>query len=109
MSFIRHILINIALVLALIPSPFSKAQQGSKDSDVQDLIAELYTHPWLGPENSCSPMCWNFQFTQPMLKILKRGRQAQTALIEKLHDSAIKDQVIILLGGIGDEQAVSPR
>jgi len=54
-------------------------------------------------------MCWNFQFTQPMLKILKRGRQAQTALIEKLHDSAIKDQVIILLGGIGDEQAVSPR
>jgi hypothetical protein len=105
MSMIKHILINMALVLAVMLIPFSQAQQSS---DVQNLIAELYTHTWSGAENSCSPMCWNFHFTPPMLKLLKLGPQAQEALIEKLNDSAIKDQVIILLGGIGDELAVGP-
>jgi hypothetical protein len=40
MSLIKHTLINIALVLALMLIPFSQAQQSS---DIQNLIAELYT------------------------------------------------------------------
>jgi hypothetical protein len=108
MSLMKYGLINAVLVLALIWSAVSQEKKSSKDSDVQKLIAELYTHPWLGAENSCSPMCWNYHFTQPMMKILKLGPLAQGALLEKLNDSAIKDQVIILLGGLGNEQAVGP-
>jgi hypothetical protein len=99
---------NAVWMLALILFAFPQEQQRSKASDLQVLLAELYTHPWPGAENGCSPMCWNYQFTPPMLKILKLGPPAQGTLLEKLNDPATKDQVIILLGGLGDEQAVGP-
>lgn len=53
-------------------------------------------------------MCWDFNFTEPMLKILRVGPAAQAPLLEKIDDPAIRDQVIILLGGVGDERAVGP-
>ena len=43
-----------------------------------------------------------------MRKILEIGAPAQDALIEKIGDPQIKDQIIILLGGVGDERAVEP-
>jgi len=43
-----------------------------------------------------------------MLKIIEIGPAAQSALLAKLDDPAIKDQAIILLGGLGDERAVGP-
>jgi len=43
-----------------------------------------------------------------MLEILKIGSPAQEALLPYLKDKSIKDQVIILLGGVGDERTVSP-
>ena len=43
-----------------------------------------------------------------MQKILNIGTPSQNALLEKLDDAAIKAQVIILLGGVGDERAVGP-
>jgi len=108
MTLIKIVPSNAVWVLALILIAFSQERQSSKNSDVQDLLGTLYAHPWRGAENRCSPMCWDYQFTRPMLKILKLGPLAQEPLLEKLNDPTIKDQVIILLGGLGDEHAVGP-
>lgn len=53
-------------------------------------------------------MCWDLHFTEPMLKILRSGRAARAHLLEKIDDPTIGDQVIIMLGGVGDERAVGP-
>jgi hypothetical protein len=95
-------------MLVLSMSIPAQTQETSSNAQVQNLIAELYTHPWEGAENSCSPMCWNFHFTEPMLRIIEIGPPAQSALLAKLDDPAIKDQAIILLGAVGDERAVGP-
>lgn len=108
MSLAKQTIATVLIVLALAVSAFPQEQKGSRNAEVQNLIAELYAHPWAGAENSCSPMCWDFHFTEPMLQILEIGAPAQDALIEKLNHPVIKDQVIILLGGLGDERAVGP-
>jgi len=54
------------------------------------------------------PPCWDLNLTHPMQALLWTGPAAQDALLAKLGDSQIKDQVIILLGGIGDERAIGP-
>jgi hypothetical protein len=43
-----------------------------------------------------------------MEEILRCGTQAQDTLLEDITDSRIADQVIFLLGGVGDEQAIDP-
>ena len=101
-------MIAIFVMLVFSTNLFSQEQKTSKDVETRTLISELYTHSWAGAENNCSPMCWDFQFTQPMQKILEIGSVAQDVLIENLDDVNIKDQVIILLGGVGDERAVAP-
>ena len=101
-------MIMIVVMLVVSTNLFSQKQETSKDVATQTLISELYTHPWAGAENNCSPMCWDFQFTQPMQKILEIGSAAQDALLENLDNKAIKDQTIILLGGVGDERAIAP-
>lgn len=108
MNPVRRFIIVIVVVLVASTNLFSQKQETSKDVITQTLISELYTHPWAGAENNCSPMCWDFRFTQPMQKILEIGSAAQDALIENLDDENIKDQTIILLGGVGDERAVAP-
>src|SRR4029453_16745582 len=40
--------------------------------------------------------------------ILEIGSPAQDALLENITDPLIKDQIIILLGGVGDERSVGP-
>jgi len=108
MNPVKQIMIAIFVMLVFSTNLFSQEQKTSKDVETRTLISELYTHSWAGAENNCSPMCWDFQFTQPMQKILEIGSVAQDVLIENLDDVNIKDQVIILLGGVGDERAVAP-
>jgi hypothetical protein len=76
------------------------------DREIFDLIEELRSHRWSGPENRTNPTHWIFSFTDPMLKILQAGSSAQDILVQYLDDREIKDQIIILLGGVGDERVV---
>ena len=108
MSVTKQVLVTVLIVLALGMRVLAQTQESSSNVQVQNLIAQLYTHPWKGAENSCEPTCWNFHFTEPMLKIIEMGPPAQSGLLAKLDDPAIKDQAIILLGGLGDERAVGP-
>jgi hypothetical protein len=71
-------------------------------------INALYREPWPGAENRCIPVCWDFHFTPPMKGLLEIGPEAQAKLLPMLSAVAIRDQVIILLGGVGDEQAIGP-
>ncbi len=43
-----------------------------------------------------------------MLQILLAGPAAQDTLLKYVDDPEIKDQIIILLGGVGNEKAVDP-
>jgi len=108
MKIAKRIAILNAILLVASTSVYLQEQQNSKDAEIRGLIAELYTHPWPGAENSCSPMCWDFHFTEPMQKLLEIGSPAQESLLGRIDDPQIKDQIIILLGGIGDEGAVAP-
>ena len=87
------------------------SQKGASNTAAtkQSLIADLYDHPWAGASlEVISPTMWAFGFTKPMLRLLEIGPDAQGMLLDKLSDPLIKDQVIILLGGIGDERAIEP-
>jgi len=108
MSVTKQALVTVLIMLVLSMSIPAQTQETSSNAQLQNLIADLYTHPWEGAENSCSPMCWNFHFTLPMLRIIAMGPPAQNALLAKLDDVALRDQVIIMLGGLGDERAVGP-
>ena len=79
----------------------------SKDG-IGALVSHLRVVPWRGPENHCSPMCWDFAFTDPMIQILQAGSGAQGVLLDHISDHDIQDQVVMLLGGIGNEKAISP-
>lgn len=95
-------------VCLLPPCALARRQDGGRKPEMRELIAELRKHPWPGPRPVAIPLEWDFQFTEPMLKILEVGRPAQDTLIESLRDPEIKAQAIILLGGVGDERAVGP-
>jgi hypothetical protein len=108
MTLAKRIIAALVVMLFVSTNLFSQKQDVLKEVKIQTLISQLHTRPWAGAENYCSPMCWDFQFTLPMQKILEIGSAAQNVLIENLDDVNIKDQVIILLGGVGDEHAVAP-
>jgi len=55
-----------------------------------------------------NPTHWQFNFTEPMIRLLQVGPAAQKILLQYLNDQRIKDHVIILLGGVGDERSVGP-
>jgi hypothetical protein len=108
MNTAKRITTLIAILLIASTSVYPQGQPNLKDAEIRALVAELYAHPWAGAENECSPMCWDFHFTEPMQKLLVIGPPAQELLLELIDDPQIKDQIIILLGGIGDERAVAP-
>lgn len=108
MRLAKRISITLISILLCSISSLAKEQSDAENQDVQTLIAELRTHPWPSPYAATIPLRWDFQFTEPMRKILAIGPPAQAALLENLKDEAIKDQIIILLGGLGDERAVGP-
>jgi hypothetical protein len=75
---------------------------------IEALVSQLKVVPWRGPENYCTPLCWSFAFTDPMIQILQAGSGAQAILLDHISDQGILDQVVMLLGGIGDERAIWP-
>lgn len=104
----RVCLLILIAVCVFHTGTLARGQDGGRQPEVRELITELRKHPWPGPRPVAIPLEWDFQFTEPMLKILEAGPSAQNALIEGLRDPAIKAQAIILLGGVGDERAVGP-
>ena len=78
------------------------------EREIERFVEQLKVVPWRGPENHCSPMCWDFAFTDPMMNILLAGHAAQDVVLRHISDEQIKDQVVMLLGGIGDEKAIPP-
>lgn len=104
-----RIFLLVIIVICLLPTcALARRQDGGHKPEMRELIAELRKHPWPGPHPVAIPLEWDFQFTEPMLKILAVGPPAQDALIESLRDPEIKAQAIILLGGVGDERAIGP-
>jgi len=77
-------------------------------SEIERFVQQLNVVPWRGPQNYGSPLCWDFAFTDPMVNILQAGRSAQDVLLRHISDANIRDQVIMLLGGVGDENAIEP-
>ena len=97
----------ILLLGAVVPmSVLSHAT--AKDQDVRGLIYELRSYRWEGPYATALPLQWDLRLTGPMRQILEIGSPAQEALLENITDPPIKDQIIILLGGVGDERSVGP-
>lgn len=78
------------------------------EAEIRDLIGELRRNPWTEPKNISNPTSWAFNFTSPMLQTLQAGPAAQDILLEYVDDPQIKDQIIILLGGVGNQKAVGP-
>jgi hypothetical protein len=78
------------------------------ESQIRGFIEQLRYDRWAEPENIANPTTWVFNFTRPMLQILQAGPAAQDVLLQYLDDPKIKDQIIILLGGVGDQKAVMP-
>jgi hypothetical protein len=103
--------IVIVLVLSITLSSFAFSQQkvADEEANIKELIADLHKNQWNGAEIvGESPTTWDFGFTKPMREILKIGSPAQEILLPYLKNEFIKDQVMVLLGGVGDERAVSP-
>jgi hypothetical protein len=103
----------VAVAMLLFIAPIGavnslRAGAITQSDGIDQLIAALYTHRWPGAGIVAVPMSWSFNFTEPMQALLDIGPPAQAALLEKLGDPTIQDQVIILLGGVGDERAVGP-
>jgi hypothetical protein len=78
------------------------------DDEIRALVEQLRGDRWSTPHNVGNPTDWRFNFTEPMLRLLQVGPAAQKILLQHLDDQQIKDHVIILLGGVGDEGAVEP-
>jgi hypothetical protein len=51
---------------------------------------------------------WVLNFTDPMQKILDAGPAAESVLLGHLGDEGTKDQIIILLGGVGNVKSIEP-
>jgi len=99
---------RIACVFALSLFTLMADQPASSDKRklAADLIRSLHTEPWPGAINITSPIRWMFRFTAPMQAVLDLGPDARDSLIRALADEEIRDQAIILLGGVGDERAI---
>ena len=78
------------------------------EDEIRTLIANLRGDGWSTPLSMSIPTHWEFNFTEPMLKLLQAGPSAQPILLQYLNDPQIKDHVIILLGGLGDERSIEP-
>jgi len=104
----RPLKMIFAISLFLHVSMIHSADVIGQDPNIPNLVRELREHRWEGPYAVAIPLQWDLQLTEPMRKLLDIGPPAQQYLVDSLKDVAIKDQVIILLGGIGDERAVEP-
>ena len=104
MNYRLVVIFVLAVVCALTTSV-----HGQVKTHIDDLVSKLYQNPWSGAGLiGESPTIWGFNLTEPMREILDVGKPAQPFLLEKISDSAVTDQVIFLLGGVGDEMAIEP-
>ena len=105
---------GLVILIAAIFAPVSCAIcQETKvppatDADIEGWVDQLKSYSWEGPKNYTSPMHWIFNFTVPMRKILDAGAPAQQVLLRHLGDPEIRNQIIILLGGVGDVESIKP-
>lgn len=95
------------LFLAVFPT-IVLSQTATTDHDIRSLIGELRSQRWEGPYGATIPLSWDLRLTRPMRQILEIGSPAQDALIETINDPVTKGQIIILLGGVGDERSIGP-
>lgn len=95
------------LLLAVFPT-IVLSQTATTDHDIRSLIGELRSQRWEGPYGATIPLSWDLRLTRPMRQILEIGSPAQDALIETINDPVTKGQIIILLGGVGDERSIGP-
>ena len=98
----------LALMGVCAFSIIQSVQALHQEPNVQPLIRDLHNNRWEGPWPISIPLQWDLMLTEPMRKILEVGSPAQQDLINNINDSSITDQVIILLGGVGDERAIGP-
>lgn len=89
--------------------PQSASLSNQADRDIERLLSQLYATPYEGPMvQTISPTCWRLGFTEPMEALLEMGPPAQGPLLSRISEPAIKDQVIMILGGLADEHAIGP-
>jgi len=75
-------------------------------NEIRELIKQLHDHKWRG---SSRVFAVNFYLTEPMKKIIAIGNSTEDDLIYALQEQdnrPIRDQLIILLGGVGSEKAI---
>ena len=90
-----------------IPVLAQEAKQVDQEARLRTLIDQLSQNKWHGAQIiGDAPLIWDFGFTEPMKKLFEIGKPAQDALLKEIKNPSIKDQIIILLGGVGDERAV---
>ncbi len=106
-AMLQRSTVTLVLVLLWLAVNVQGQVKSTVEQKVMDLIVQLYSNPWRGPERqSISPTLWNFNLTKPMRGILDLGSASREELLNYLSDSRIKDQVIFLLGGVGDEYVI---
>jgi hypothetical protein len=98
-------LLSIAYAANLVSQ---QVESGAQESRIAQLIDALHEQSWPGARYMGNPTWYMFQCTEPMEALLKIGPPAQQPLLEKLSDTRITDQIVILLGGVGDERSVGP-
>lgn len=99
----------VFLLLGLLFVVPSLSQTADVKAETQALISSLKDDTWRGVERlGESPTQWDFNLSQPMVKILQTGKPAQQVLIQNLDASPLRGQIIFLLGGVGDETAIQP-
>jgi hypothetical protein len=105
MSLLKRML---TLLLISIFSMTHTFRVMAQEPNMQSLIRELRAYRWDGPYAVTIPLQWDLQLTEPMRKILAIGSSAQNDLIDSIKDPSLKAQIIILLGGVGDERSIGP-
>jgi hypothetical protein len=97
---------SLLLIVGMVISCQDARLPAATNADIENWIEQLKSFPWEGPKNYM-PL-WVFNFTKPMRQILDVGAPAQDPLLRHLSDPAIKDQIIILLGGVGGVKSIEP-
>src|SRR5262249_16000564 len=84
------------------------AMDGLNEKDIEGLIQELY--------KPAAKVVWDggtiirggelLKLTLPVKKLIRLGEKARPALQKRLRDPAIQNEVVLILGAIGDESTV---
>jgi len=102
---------SVLLIVSWFSAGVANCQQTEEKTDataIEALVDQLRLYPWEGPRNFTSPLHWFFEFTESMQKVLNAGPSAENVLLRHLADDGTKDQIIILLGGVGGVKSIEP-